>query len=842
MTDPVCPPDTAFAVAVDAVRAGEEPATAVAGLIGRMTDDELLWLLDGDLTLRTGFRAMTTAYNSVPIVAGQVDRLGIPGIRFTDGPRGVVMGNSTAFPAAIARAATWDTDLERAIGDAIGAEARVLGANLFAGICVNLVYAPGWGRSQESYGEDPVLLGAMGAAMTEGVHPWVMSCVKHFALNSMEEARFSVDVQVAEDVLHEVYLPHFRTIVEAGADCVMSSYNSVNGTWAGENRHLLTEVLRDTWGFSGFVMTDFLFGLRRPIESVAAGQDLEMPLRQQRARVLPAALADGRLARTDVLTAATRILTAQVRLALRARPTPTRDVVASSAHRDLAREAARRGAVLLRNEELGGTAVLPFSTDTLGRLAVVGRLAEVPNLGDTGSSKVRPPSTVSVLAGLRDRLGDRVVHAGDLAAATTAGRDADAAVVVVGLTSADEGEAMAEVDAELLRTLGGITRIPGVAKVLSKALAAGARVQTGGDRHDLHLHAEDVALIRAVAAVNPQTVVVLIAGGAVVMDPWEREVAGILLAWYPGMEGGRAIADLLLGDAEPGGRLPVAIPRRREDLPVVDLERPHRVLRALVGAAQAGPGRHHRGVPVRLRPGLHHLHTCRSMDRTGRERALHRDRVGDQHRSAHRPACRPGLRPPARPGADCAGSDRLPGRARRSTRRDPDRDRGLHHPAPTALDARRLYHRPHGRAGRGSVLVRRPVSDHRRTGDATVTWSDTTSKSSTTDRSRTLTSRVALVTGAGRNVGQGIAVALAAAGYRVAVNDLDDQRTKQTVDLISGSGGSAVSAPFDVTDPDAVAAAVDRVQADLGPIDVVVNNAGIAEGNRTRPLPREHAG
>ncbi|WP_203591218.1 glycoside hydrolase family 3 C-terminal domain-containing protein [Streptomyces sp. SID13031] len=570
MTDPVCPPGTAFAVTVDAVRAGQEMATTVAGLIGRMTDDELLWLLDGDLTLRTGFRAMTSAYNSVPVGAGQVDRLGIPGIRFTDGPRGVVMGNSTAFPAAIARAATWDTDLERAIGDAIGAEARALGANLFAGICVNLVYAPGWGRSQESYGEDPVLLGAMGAAMTEGVHPWVMSCVKHFALNSMEEARFSIDVQVAEDVLHEVYLPQFRTIVEAGADCVMSSYNSVNGTWAGESRHLLTEVLRDTWGFSGFVMTDFLFGLRRPIESIAAGQDLEMPLRQQRARALPAALVDGRLARADLLTAATRLLTAQVRLALRARPTPARDIVASSAHRDLARDAARRGAVLLRNEDLGGTTVLPFSADTLGRLAVVGRLADAPNLGDTGSSKVRPPSTASVLAGLRERLGDRVVHARDLAAATTAGRTADAAVVVVGLTSADEGEAMTEVDAELLQTLGGITRIPGVAKALSKALSAGARNQRGGDRHDLHLHAEDVALIRAVAAVNPRTVVVLIAGGAVVVDQWEREVAGILLAWYPGMEGGRAIADLLLGDAEPGGRLPVAFPRHREDLPVVD--------------------------------------------------------------------------------------------------------------------------------------------------------------------------------------------------------------------------------------------------------------------------------
>ncbi len=178
-------------------------------------------------------REMSERYNKVPFEAGRIDRLGIPGIRFTDGPRGVALGSSTAFPVAIARAASWDPDLERAVADVIGAEARAQGANLWAGICINLAYAPGWGRAQESYGEDPLLLGAMGAASVEGVNPWVMSCVKHFALNSMEEARFRVDVRVAEDVLREVYLPHFRTVVDAGVDCVMSAYNSVNGSWAG---------------------------------------------------------------------------------------------------------------------------------------------------------------------------------------------------------------------------------------------------------------------------------------------------------------------------------------------------------------------------------------------------------------------------------------------------------------------------------------------------------------------------------------------------------------------------------------------------------------------------------
>ena len=187
VTDPICPPDTAFAAAVESVRRGERSLdAAVADLIGGLTEHELLWLLDGDLTVRRGMVEMSQRYNKVPFEAGRIDRLGIPGIRFTDGPRGVALGASTAFPVAIARAATWDPDFERTVADAIGAEARAQGANLWAGICINIPYAPGWGRTQESYGEDPVLVGAMGAAAVDGVNPWVLSCVKHFALNSME--------------------------------------------------------------------------------------------------------------------------------------------------------------------------------------------------------------------------------------------------------------------------------------------------------------------------------------------------------------------------------------------------------------------------------------------------------------------------------------------------------------------------------------------------------------------------------------------------------------------------------------------------------------------------------
>ena len=546
---------------------------AVADLIGRLTEYELLWLLDGDLTIRRGMAEMADRYNKVPYEGGRIDRLGIPGIRFTDGPRGVTLGASTAFPVAVARAATWDPDLERTVADAIGAEARAQGANIWAGICINLAYSPGWGRAQESYGEDPVLLGAMGAAATGGANPWVLSCVKHFALNSMEEARFRVDVRVPEDVLREVYLPHFRAAVEAGADCVMSAYNSVNGTWAGQNRHLLTEILRDEWGFDGFVMTDFIWGLRDPVGSVAAGQDLEMPFRQQRAAALPGALKDGSLKREDVERAAHRQLAAQMRLALRARPTPAAEVVASAAHRRLARDVACRGAVLLRNQVINCTPTLPLAETSLSRVALVGPLADARNQGDVGSSMVSPPSSVTILDGMRERLGAKLIHIGgtDPAAAAAAARGADVAVIVVGLSSVDEGESLIGVDTASTQLLGGIARFRPVAAILVRVAAAVGKLKKfGGDRRDLRLHAEDVALIQAVAKVNTRTVVVVIGGGTIVLDPWDTEVAAVLLAWYPGMEGGHAIADVLLGYAEPAGRLPMAIPHRQTDLPAVD--------------------------------------------------------------------------------------------------------------------------------------------------------------------------------------------------------------------------------------------------------------------------------
>jgi len=569
---------TPFAAAAMQVRSGASDAVAAAReLVRQLAAAERLGLLDGDQGFWAGVVDMGRhGYNHRPIVAGAVPRLGIPGIRFSDGPRGIVMGRSTCFPVSMARGATWDIALEEEIGRAIGAEGRAQGANLFAGVCINLLRHPAWGRAQETYGEDPVLLGQMGAALTRGVRTHMMACVKHFALNSIENARFVVDVRADDASLHSVYLPHFKAVLDAGAESVMSAYNSVNGEWCGDSPTLLTRILREEWGFAGFVMSDFIFGHRDPVGSVAAGLDLEMPFAQQRARRLPVALADGTLDPSDVERACVRLVATQLRYTARLdAPEPTRDIVANDAHRRLARRAAAQSMVLLRNESVGAAPVLPLVAARLQRVAILGRLATRANLGDRGSSMVRPPAKTSPLAGLQHALPGVVVEhdvGDDLHRAATLAAECDVAVLVVGYDARDEGEGLvAPLDdgIEMLPPpLGGAV----FGRITSMALSAAARLRLmpGGDRASLSLAAADEALIEAVAAVQPRTIVVVIGASAVLMERWRERVPAILLAWYPGMEGGHALADVLLGAAEPGGRLPFAMATDAAHLPHFD--------------------------------------------------------------------------------------------------------------------------------------------------------------------------------------------------------------------------------------------------------------------------------
>ena len=205
------------------------------------------------------------------------ERLGVPALYFTDGPRGVARGNSTCFPVTMARGASWDRDLERRIGEVMSIEIRAQGCNLSGAVCVNLLRHPGWGRAQETYGEDPFHVGELGAALSVGLQTHnVIATVKHYAVNSIENARFKVDVQVDERTLREVYLPHFKRILDAGCASVMSAYNKLNGEYCGQHRELLTDILRHDWGFDGFVHSDWIMGVYHPY-GAAAGLDIETP-------------------------------------------------------------------------------------------------------------------------------------------------------------------------------------------------------------------------------------------------------------------------------------------------------------------------------------------------------------------------------------------------------------------------------------------------------------------------------------------------------------------------------------------------------------------------------------
>jgi beta-glucosidase len=570
-----------FDDAVVRVQRGSDAFDQAADLALLLTDEEKLWLLDGDSEFWAGMREMeSVGYNTVPLVMGEIRRLGIPGFRFSDGPRGAVIGASTAFPVSMARGATWNLLLEERIGVAIGEEVRAQGGNFFGGVCINLPRHPAWGRAQETYSEDPVLLGEFGAALVRGIRRNTMAVAKHFALNSMENARFAVNVVADDQTLHEVYFPHFRRVVEEGADAIMMAYNSVNGEWAGQNRYLIQDVLRTQWNFSGVTVSDFIFGIRDASASLRAGLDVEQPFRQQRAGRLPADLAAGTASWSDVERAVLRILATQLRFhASLTSEKPPLSVVFSDEHRLLTRQAAAEAMVLLKNDAVDGSPVLPLLAQSLRSVALIGRLAALSNTGDNGSSDVRSPLVTTPLDGLRAALPDVAVRfeAGiDLTAVAEAAADADVAIVIAGYTAEDEGEYLGgeSLDDPMLLALfpPSPSTQPGQAPhdAPHEYSANVMGHAPGGDRHSLRLRPADVEMITATVAANPRTIVVVVTAGAVIMEEWKRNVPTILIAWYSGSEGGAALADVLLGVVDAAGRLPYSIPTDESHLPHFD--------------------------------------------------------------------------------------------------------------------------------------------------------------------------------------------------------------------------------------------------------------------------------
>lgn len=477
-----------------------------------------------------------------------VPELGLAPAMMTDGPHGLRKVGSgglldavrstpaTCFPTAAALGSSWDRGLVREVGTAIGREARDQGVAVVLGPGVNIKRHPLCGRNFEYFSEDPLLAGELAAAWIEGSQSLgAGACLKHYAVNNQETHRMVVDVVVDDRTLREVYLPAFEIAVrQAQPWTVMSAYNRVGGTYCSQHPWLLDTVLRDEFGFEGLVVSDWGANDDR-VAAVAAGLDLEMPggASVHDAAVL-AALHDGSLPRGDLDACVQRVVDLLARAA-EAAATPLAGDLDPAAHHALARRAAAESSVLLEN----GSGLLPVDPGV--HVAVIGDFAVHPRYQGSGSSRVTPSRLdvpLDEIRGLAAAAGGKVTYSrgydedsadrADLVeAAVAAARDADVAVVFAGLPGAWESE--------------------------------------GFDRQHMRLPDQHNRLVAAVAAANPDTVVVL-AGGAPVEIPWVDTVAAVLCCYLGGQAVGGAVADVLYGVGEPGGRLAETFPRRREDI------------------------------------------------------------------------------------------------------------------------------------------------------------------------------------------------------------------------------------------------------------------------------------
>ncbi len=487
--------------------------------------------------------ALCTGASSWQTVA--FERLDVPPITVSDGPHGVrrvvdlntIVSESlpaTCFPTASAQASTWNVDLIRKIGEALGEESIALDVDVILGPGNNMKRTPLCGRNFEYYSEDPLLGGEMAAALIDGIQSkGVGTSLKHYAVNNQEYQRFVINAQVDERALREIYLAGFeRAVKQAQPWTVMCAYNRINGAYGSEQHHLLTEILKEEWGFEGFVVSDW-GAVHDRVASLSAGLDLEMPgPKPERVQQVIEAVESGELDEAVLDEAARRLL----HIIFKAQATPKGGgEFNEAAHHALARQAAGEAIVLLKNADN----LLPLKD--VETLAVIGLSAKEPYFQGGGSSFINPTRVDVPLDELKALAGDAEIQYAEgyqmkegfdqalIDEAVTCARDAEVALLYVALPGFKESE--------------------------------------GYDRPDLDLTQQQVALIQAVAAVQPHTIVILNNGSAVTMEPWIDKVPAVLEAWMMGQAGGGAIADVLFGKVNPSGKLAETFPLRLKDTP-----------------------------------------------------------------------------------------------------------------------------------------------------------------------------------------------------------------------------------------------------------------------------------
>jgi beta-glucosidase len=501
--------------------------TDIQGLVAQMTLEEKAALCTG-----------ANAWQTTPI-----KRLGVPALTVSDGPHGLrrvaeiesLVSESlpaTCFPTASGLAASWDVALLREMGQALAEEASALGVGVILGPGVNMKRTPLCGRNFEYFSEDPYLAGAIAASLIEGIQSkGVGTSLKHYAANNQEFERLSIDAQVDERTLREIYLPAFEmAVTKAQPWTVMCSYNRLNGAFASEHHWLLTEVLKEEWGFEGFVVSDW-GAVHNRVAALKAGLDLEMPgPKQTRVNAVIEAVRNGELDEAILDESVRRILT----IVCRASQMPKGGEFDVAGHHALARRISAECMVLLKNN-----GILPLRDPQ--HIAVIGNAAMVCHFQGGGSSHINPTQVDNPFDELRELAGNaelsyaRGYPADDsrdqalIDEAVATARTADVALLYIALPTFKESE--------------------------------------GYDRTDLDLTAQQVALIKAVTAAQPNTVVILNNGAPVVMGEWLEGTAAVLESWMMGQAGGGAIADVLFGRVNPSGKLAETYPRRLVDTP-----------------------------------------------------------------------------------------------------------------------------------------------------------------------------------------------------------------------------------------------------------------------------------
>ncbi len=535
----------------------------VADVLSQMTLEEKIHLLKGSGIASAMGQGEP---GGIPGAVGTIvptPRLGLPTVYLSDGPAGLrIMPNRegedrtyycTAFPIATLLASSWNEDLIYEVGDAMGNEALEYGIDVILGPGANIHRHPLCGRNFEYFSEDPLLSGYMGAAIINGIERnGVGTSVKHYVANNQETERFFNDARVSDRALREIYLKGFEHIVERSQPwTIMSSYNKVNGTYTSESKFLLTEVLRDEWGFEGLVMTDW-FGGQNPPAQIAAGNDLLEPGTKRQWDALTEAAEKGELSEADIDRAASRILT----LIFKSKKMQDYDYQENpdlEKHAEITRNSAAEGMVLLKNE-----GVLPLTN--IKNVALLGVTSYEFIAGGTGSGDVNEAYTISLEQGLS--------NAGfEINKAAKQAFEAHKEANVEGFKKPEGMEAVFNpfTPPEMNYSTAQLEAIVSSADV--GILTLGRNAGEGGDRKekdDFLLTQTEQEMITALSdafhAAGRKLVVVLNIGGVIETASWKSQSDAIVLAWQGGQEGGNSVADILSGKVNPSGKLPMTFP------------------------------------------------------------------------------------------------------------------------------------------------------------------------------------------------------------------------------------------------------------------------------------------